>query len=79
MADYRRMYTLLCKAVDDSIEPLESIPSAQPVVEALRAALLEAEEIYIVTSPEAVQGAKNQIIALRSESSETQNQKEFKN
>ena len=30
MADYRKMYYLLCKTVDDVIDPLEHIPLAVP-------------------------------------------------
>lgn len=63
MADYRKMYAVLCKAVDDAIEPLEALPPAQQIVEKLRMALLEAEEIYITTSPE-VSRKKKPIIEL---------------
>lgn len=51
MADYRKMYMVLCKAVDDAIDPLERIPLALPVARRLRNALLEAEDIYIDTAP----------------------------
>ena len=49
MADYRKMYYLLCKTVDDVIDPLEHIPLAVPAARQLKAALLEAEDIYITT------------------------------
>ena len=51
MADYRKMYHVLCKAVDDVIDPLERIPLAVPYVQQLKKALSEAEEIYINTAP----------------------------
>lgn len=49
MADYQKMYTVLCKAIDKVIEPLDHIPLAAPQCKELRAALLQAEEIYINT------------------------------
>ena len=52
MADYEIMYAILCGAVDDVIDPLERIPMAKDCVEKLKAALLETEEIYIMTSPD---------------------------
>ena len=51
MADYRKMYYVLCKAMDDVIDPLERIPLAATYTQQLRKALLEAEEIYISTTP----------------------------
>ena len=51
MPDYKRMYTLLCKAVDDALTDLETIPAARTSYKRLSDALLEAEEIYIKTSP----------------------------
>ena len=51
MADYRKMYYVLCKAIDDVIDPLEHIPLAVPYARQLKAALLESEEIYITTTP----------------------------
>lgn len=51
MTDYKRMYTVLCKAIDDVIEPLENIREAKQIAEALKAALLEAEDIYISAAP----------------------------
>ena len=49
MADYKKMYAVLCGAIDDVIEPLRQIPLARPVLNKLQSALLEAEEIYIKT------------------------------
>ena len=51
MPDYEKMYALLCGAIDDVIDPLEKIPLARDCVRRLKAALLEAEEIYILTAP----------------------------
>lgn len=51
MPDYKRMYTLLCKAVDDALTDLEAIPAARNSYKLLSDALLEAQEIYIDTSP----------------------------
>lgn len=51
MADYKKMYAILCKAIDDAIDPLEQIPEAKRISKDLQDALLGAEEIYIDTSP----------------------------
>ena len=51
MADYRKMYTVLCAAVDDAITSLQRVPLARPYAERLCLALLAAENIYIETSP----------------------------
>ncbi len=67
MPDYQRMYYLLCKAVDDVIDPLEKIPDAAKYAQALHNALLEAEEIYIDTSPyEMPEDAEAEIIDISS-------------
>ena len=50
MADYEKMYVVLCGAVDDVIAPLSNIPSAQKYAKTLHEALLKAEDIYISTS-----------------------------
>ena len=47
MADSEKMYAVLCGAVDGVIEPLERIPLALPYARALRAALLQAESLYV--------------------------------
>jgi len=47
MADYKKMYAILCSAVDSVIDPLEQIPLALPQVQILRSALLETEDLYI--------------------------------
>ena len=52
MADYQKMYAVLCSAVDEVIDPLEHIPLALASARVLRAALEKAEEIYIRTAEE---------------------------
>ena len=47
MADYHTMYTILCAAVDQVIDPLEQIPQARPFAAALHMALERAEEVYV--------------------------------
>lgn len=47
MANYRKMYAVLCAAVDEVIDPLEKIPLAAPQAGKLREAMREAEGIYI--------------------------------
>ena len=49
MADYQKMYSILCCAVDSVIDPLRLIPEAQPAAQALQAALYAAEEVYLDT------------------------------
>jgi len=51
MTDWRKMYLVLCAAADEVIQPLERLDGAGPWAGVLRAALLEAEEIYIETTP----------------------------
>ena len=51
MIDYQKMYTILCSAIDEVIDPLEQIPLAYPEAQKLRSALLAAEEVYIDTAP----------------------------
>ena len=52
MADYQKMYSLLCRVVDSVIAPLERIPLAAPYADVLRGALEDAEELYVETSSE---------------------------
>lgn len=42
MADYKKMYMILCGAVDEVIDPLEQIPMARASAQVLREALLQA-------------------------------------
>ena len=50
MADYKKMYTLLCSAIDSVLDGLQEIPLARPYVYTLSEALLKAEDIYIETA-----------------------------
>lgn len=47
MADYQKMYAVLCSAVDDAISDLEQIPAAASVIQRLQKALFKAEMIHI--------------------------------
>ena len=67
MTDYRKMYYVLCKAIDDVIDPLDRIPLAKPYAEQLQKALLEAEEIYINTTPYAEETEDPKIIQIRTD------------
>ena len=67
MADYRKMYYVLCKAIDDVIDPLDQIPLARPYAQKLQNALLEAEEIYITTAPYAEETDDPKITQLKTD------------
>ena len=67
MADYRKRYYVLCKAIDDVIDPLDRIPLAKPYAEQLQKALLEAEEIYINTTPYAEETEDPKIIQFKTD------------
>ena len=47
MANYQKMYALLCCAIDGVLDPLNKIPAAKLYADVLQTALLEAEEIYV--------------------------------
>ena len=51
MADYKKMYAILCGAVDDAISALEPYPWSRTTMRALQNAKLQAEEVYIETTP----------------------------
>ena len=70
MADYTRMYTLLCKTIDDVIDPLSWIPEAKIYAVHLQKALLQAEDIYISTTPYAEETSDPQIIQMKTDISE---------
>ena len=70
-ADYKRMYTLLCKSIDDVIDPLSQIPAAKIYALHLQNALLQAEDIYISTTPYAEETADPQIIQMKIDVLET--------
>ena len=67
MADYKKMYFSLCKAIDDVIDPLERIPLARPYAQELQNALLEAEEIYINTTPYAEVTDEPKIVQIKTD------------
>lgn len=71
MADYKRMYTLLCKTIDDVIDPLAQIPAAKIYALHLQNALLQAEEIYISTTPYAEETSDPKIIKMKIDIPET--------
>lgn len=50
MPDYKKMYVVLCGAIDKAINPLEQISEAEQISKSLKDALIEAEEIYIKTA-----------------------------
>lgn len=53
MADYKKMYSVLCRAADAAITKLERSPlSAQSAAQTLRIALQKAEDIFIETADE---------------------------
>ena len=70
MADYKRMYTLLCKTIDDVIDPLSRIPEAKIYAVHLQKALWQAEDIYISTTPYAEETSDPQIIQMKTDISE---------
>ena len=52
MANYQKMYAILCSAVDDALDTLYQIPKELPTAYMLQTALERAEELYIQTSAE---------------------------
>ena len=65
MADYQKLYALLCGVIDDVIDPLERIPLALPYTKKLRHALEQAEELYIDTSAYSAAEHENVIVLQR--------------
>ncbi len=70
MADYKKMYTVLCCAVDEVIDPLEQIPMARASAQVLRDALLQAERIYIDTTAYSHQSKYLRVVELHGDASE---------
>lgn len=64
MADYKKMYTVLCGAIDDVLDDLSSIPLAYPYACRLGTALRQAEDIYIETTPYASDTQREKVIQL---------------
>lgn len=65
MADYQKLYALLCGVIDDVIDPLERIPLALPYAKKLRRALVQAEKLYIDTSAYPAEKQENVIVLQR--------------
>ena len=68
MADYQKMYAILCAAVDSALDQMEHSADLLAVMGQLQAALLEAEEVYIETSAYAEECVETGIIQLKVES-----------
>lgn len=68
MANYRKMYAVLCAAVDEVIDPLEKIPLAAPQAGKLREAMREAEGIYINTTSYFEETEEAKIVRLKTDS-----------
>ena len=47
MADYQKMYAILCGAVDDALTELERVPSCAHITTRLMDALSRAETLYL--------------------------------
>ena len=47
MADYKKMYAILCGAIDDAIDELSQFPFAHHSVQQLQNALYRAENIGV--------------------------------
>ena len=70
MADYQKMYAILCGAVDDALMGLEQGSSAACISLRLRLALERAEEIYLETSMCAERRGDTNLIEQRRETPE---------
>ena len=68
MANYRKMYAVLCTAIDEVIDPLEKIPLAAPQARKLREALEETENIYIETTAYFEETEDAKIVRLKTDS-----------
>ena len=53
MADYKRMYAILCAAASEALDLLPELPENAAGLELLQRALLEAEEVYIAGGEDA--------------------------
>ena len=67
MADYQKMYAVLCGAIDDILDGLQTIPLAQPYARKLYSALLDAKDIYIDTTLYTTGATEQKIIQLKSD------------
>ena len=68
MADYQKMYAVLCAAIDDVLNTLETNPTAYSETKKLQKALLEAEDIYIETTVYAEERKDSRMIMLKADS-----------
>ena len=66
MADYKKMYTILCDGIDRVADALEKMPSARSIRSTLISAQLKAEDVYIETSPFPEEADNQKIIQLKS-------------
>ena len=73
MADYKKMYAILCGAIDDAIDELSQFPFAHHSVQQLQNALYRAETIFIDTSLYAEEIHGQKVIQLKADH-ETGNQ-----
>lgn len=65
LADYQKMYAVLCGAVDEVIDPLGKIPEARPFVRVLQSALHETERLYVDTTTYLAPTDDPQVIELK--------------
>lgn len=47
MADYKKMYAILCSAMSEAIDSLEDIPRARDAVKTMKEAMNTAEDMYL--------------------------------
>ena len=52
MADYQKMYYILCAAASEALDALPDTPENAPAADILQTALTAAEEIYLDTAEE---------------------------
>ena len=64
MANYRKMYVVLCSAVDQAISDLQQYPFAYRSVQLLHQAMQQAEDIYIDSSTEPEKNHPRNLICL---------------
>ena len=67
MANYKKMYLVLCDAAELAITSLEHIPQARPAIRLLHNAMLQAENIYIDGTPYAERSDDPRLIRLQSD------------
>lgn len=64
MANYRKMYAVLCSAVGQAISDLQQYPFAYRSVQLLHQAMQQAEDIYIDSSTEPEENHPRNLISL---------------